>query len=209
MVASLPGTKEPFMRREATSRSGRRPDKASLLLIFVVNWWDTNDLDLTYSLSINVIYLEVESVDRAEMSPKRKFAFVGFCPRLSTFPWLGLDSPRVATSFGSYGLKRRKSSKSRWRRRSEDSRVWEEVVHLGEVASRQRRWRRVVLVNWVHLGNKFFYFIWQEGENNLTSRLSLSSSPLPLRFTLLFFLLACFTILGVFTSPFTSFGKIP
>ena len=55
----------------------------------------------------------------------------------------------------------------------------------------------------------FFYFIWQEGENNLTSRLSLSSSPLPLRFTLLFFLLACFTIRGVFTSPFTSFGKIP
>ena len=37
MVASLPGTKEPFMRRETTSRSGRRPDKASLLLIFVVN----------------------------------------------------------------------------------------------------------------------------------------------------------------------------
>ena len=37
MVASLPGTKEPFMRREATSRPGRRPDKASLLLIFVVN----------------------------------------------------------------------------------------------------------------------------------------------------------------------------
>ena len=37
MVASLPSTKEPFMRREATSRSGRRPDKASLLLIFVVN----------------------------------------------------------------------------------------------------------------------------------------------------------------------------
>ena len=55
----------------------------------------------------------------------------------------------------------------------------------------------------------FFYFIWQEGENNLTSRLSLSSSPLPVRFTLLFFLLACFTIRGVFTSPFTSFGKIP
>ena len=63
---------------------------------------------MTYSLSINVIYLEVESVDRAEMSPKRKFAFVGFCPRLSTFPWLGLDSPRVALSFGSYGLKRKK-----------------------------------------------------------------------------------------------------
>ena len=37
VVASLPGTKEPFMRREATSRPGRRPDKASLLLIFVVN----------------------------------------------------------------------------------------------------------------------------------------------------------------------------
>ena len=56
-----------------------------------------------------MIYLEVESVDRAEMSPKRKFAFVGLCPRLSTFPWLGLDSPRVATSFGSYGLKRKKA----------------------------------------------------------------------------------------------------
>ena len=56
-----------------------------------------------------MIYLEVESVDRAEMSPKRKFAFVGFCPRLSTFPWLGLDSPRVATSFGSYGLQGEKA----------------------------------------------------------------------------------------------------
>ena len=44
----------------------------------------------------------------------------------------------------------------------------------------------------------------------LTSRLSLSSSPLPLLlFTLLFFFEACFTIRGVFTSPFTSFGRIP
>ena len=70
-------------------------------------YWYLLSIDETQrNLTFYVIYLEVESVDRAEMSPKRKFAFVGFCPRLSTFPWLGLDSPRVATSFGSYGLQK-------------------------------------------------------------------------------------------------------
>ena len=31
------GTRDPFMRGEASSRPRRRPDKASFLLIFVVN----------------------------------------------------------------------------------------------------------------------------------------------------------------------------
>ena len=97
----------------------------------------------------------------------------------------------------------------------DDSRVWEEVVHLCEVSSRQRRWG-IVLVHRVNLVTIMMteQDPWKHNDKHssiesLTSRLSLSSSPLPLRFTLLFFLLACFTILGVFTSPFTSFGKIP
>ena len=60
-------------------------------------------------------YLDVERVDIAEMSPKRKFALDGFCcwPLfiLSTFPcWLCRESPRAGSrlppSFGSYGLQK-------------------------------------------------------------------------------------------------------